>query len=58
MDSNAFISEEVKKSLIAICRNSSDNKVIPALMPFANQKSVNLKKNLIICFDAIVEKNQ
>lgn len=36
LDSNTFISEEVKKSLIAICKNSSDNKLIPAILSFVN----------------------
>lgn len=57
MDANAFISEEVRKGLTAICTNCSENKTIPILITMANTKASQGKVNLLVCFDTIIEKN-
>lgn len=57
LDANAFISEEVKKGLIAISSNCSENKTIPLLLSMTQTKASQAKLNLLICFDAIIRKN-
>jgi hypothetical protein len=36
MDANAFISQEVKGALWAICTHSSEQRIVPLLLNFAN----------------------
>lgn len=57
LDANAFITEEVRKGLTAICKNCSENKTIPILITMANTKASPGKMNLLVCFDTIIEKN-
>lgn len=56
LDSNAFISQEVKDSLISISMNSTVNKLIPILIGFSNQKAISQKLNILLCLESIIEK--
>lgn len=47
LDTNSFISEEVKKALISISSNSSESKVITLIFNFYTSRSLAIKQNII-----------
>ena len=57
LDSSAFIAEEVRRGLMALASNCSENKVVPLLLGQTQTKAYQAKLNLLICFEAVLKKN-
>mgnify|MGYP001398926462 CR=1 FL=1 len=57
-DANSFISEEVKRALIAVSQNCSDTKIIPILLSMFQQKAIPAKINIALCCEAVITKNE
>ena len=57
LDASAFIIDEVKRGLIAISSNCSENKIIPLLLSMTQTKASQAKLNLLICYEAVIRKN-
>ncbi len=52
MDANHFISEEVRKSMLAVCENGPEGPVLNNLMSFHQSKSLAIK----VCICHILER--
>lgn len=57
LDSSAFIAEEVRRGLMALASNCSENKVVPLLLGQTQTKAYQAKLNLLICFESVLKKN-
>ena len=57
MDTNNFISEEVRKCTASLCLNCSDSKILPTLLSFKDTKSAPCKVSMAYCFEAMIDKN-
>lgn len=47
LDANSFISEEVKKTLIAVSTNCSEGKVISLLYNYHSSRAIPIKVNIL-----------
>lgn len=54
LDTNSFISEEVKKALISISCNSNENKVVTLLFSLHTSRSIPIKQNILYIIEAII----
>lgn len=57
-DTNTFISEEVKKALIAICQNCSEGRIISVLLNLSGLKAVASKANVCLCMETVIEAQE
>lgn len=58
LDSNAFMAEEVKKTLINVTISCSESKIIPALVTMSSTiKPFVGKLNLLVCYEALINKS-
>jgi len=51
LDTNSFISEEVKKCLISICYSCTDNRIVQILLTHSNAKPLQIKLNITLCIE-------
>ena len=58
LDSNSFISKEVRECLNSLCQNLNEGKVISCLLGHSNQKALPIKLNVVQCFEVLIEKCQ
>ncbi len=57
-DANSFIIEEVRKTLVAVCQNCSDTKILPILGSVLHQKATPPKLMIALGLESIVSKNE
>lgn len=55
LDTNSFISEEVKKALISVSSNSNESKVVTLLLNFYTSRSIPIKQTIIFIIEAIIK---
>lgn len=56
LDTNSFISDEVKKTLILVSTNSNESKVLSLLMNYHSSKAIPVKINIISVLESLVHK--
>jgi len=56
-DTNVFISQEAEKSLMTLCNNSNDSRLIMILFQCVNStRSSQIKAKVAMCYNKIIEK--
>lgn len=48
LDANSFISEEVKRALISVASNSSENKIVTLLLSMHTSRALPIKQSIVL----------
>lgn len=55
-DTNIFISSEAEKTLISMCQNANENKVLSVILTHSGNRSALVKAKVAKCLDQIISK--